>query len=199
MNDATSPLAGLADEVIPLHAGPDHSVAATKTYLASAAAIVHLVAAWCQDAALEERLARLPGLMETAWSLDWTPAVAALRSVRDLFVIGRGLGFGAAQEAALKFKETCALHAEAFSAAEVQHGPMALVKDSFPVLVFSQDCAGIPRQPRHGRRRPERPRCLDRWKAGIIAVSLSRRRGGRSGATLHDREEGITPSELMHR
>ena len=139
VNAAASPLAALVDEVIPLHAGPEHSVAATKTYLASTAAIVHLVTAWCQDAALERPLAELPGLMAAAWSLDWTPAVAALRSARDLFVIGRGLGFGAAQEAALKFKETCALHAEAFSAAEVQHGPMALVKDGFPVLVFSQD------------------------------------------------------------
>jgi glucosamine--fructose-6-phosphate aminotransferase (isomerizing) len=139
VNAADSPLAALADEVIPLHAGPELSVAATKTYLASAAAVVHLVADWRQDAAMEEHLARLPDLMTTAWSLDWTPAVSALRSAHHLFVIGRGLGFGAAQEAALKFKETCALHAEAFSAAEVQHGPMALVKDGFPVLVLSQD------------------------------------------------------------
>ena len=49
------------------------------------------------------------------------------------------MGFGVAQEAALKFKETCGLHAEAFSAAEVLHGPMALVKDGFPALVFAQN------------------------------------------------------------
>jgi hypothetical protein len=54
-------------------------------------------------------------------------------------VIGRGVGFGAAQEAALKFKETCGLHAEAFSAAEVRHGPMALAKEGFPAFVLSQD------------------------------------------------------------
>jgi glucosamine--fructose-6-phosphate aminotransferase (isomerizing) len=56
----------------------------------------------------------------------------------NLFVVGRGFGLGIAQEAALKLKETCGLHAEAFSAAEIQHGPMALVKQGFPVLAFSQ-------------------------------------------------------------
>ena len=53
-------------------------------------------------------------------------------------MLGRGPGFAVAQEAALKFKETCGLHAEAFSAAEVLHGPMALVGEGFPVLVFTQ-------------------------------------------------------------
>jgi glucosamine--fructose-6-phosphate aminotransferase (isomerizing) len=53
-------------------------------------------------------------------------------------VVGRGLGLGIAQEAALKFKETCGLHAEAFSAAEVRHGPMALVGPGFPLVVFRQ-------------------------------------------------------------
>jgi glucosamine--fructose-6-phosphate aminotransferase (isomerizing) len=62
-----------------------------------------------------------------------------LSKARDLYVIGRGTGFGIAQEAALKLKETCGLHAEAFSAAEVLHGPMALVGEGFPVLVFSQN------------------------------------------------------------
>ena len=52
-------------------------------------------------------------------------------------MLGRGYGFGIAQEAALKFKETCGLHAEAFSAAEVRHGPMAIVGRGFPVLAFA--------------------------------------------------------------
>jgi len=59
--------------------------------------------------------------------------------VHNLFVVGRGYGFGAALEAALKLKETCGLHAEAFSAAEVKHGPMALVGEGFPVLFLAQD------------------------------------------------------------
>jgi glucosamine--fructose-6-phosphate aminotransferase (isomerizing) len=138
VNDPTSPLAELADDVVPLCAGAERSVAATKTYLASASAVAALVAAWCDDGIFNQALSRLPDQLSSAWSLDWSPAVEQLKSARDLYVIGRGLGFGAAQEAALKFKETSALHAEAFSAAEVQHGPMALVTSDFPVLVFSQ-------------------------------------------------------------
>ena len=66
-----------------------------------------------------------------------------LAEARNLFVIGRGLGLGIAQEAALKLKETCALHAEAFSAAEVRHGPMAIVDVGFPVIALAgSDAAG---------------------------------------------------------
>lgn len=139
VNDEGSPLAERADEVLPLHAGPELSVAATKSYLATNAAIVQLVAAWSEDTALADVLAQLPVLMAQAWTLDWSAAVDALKAAHDLYVIARGVGFGAAQEAALKFKETCGLHAEAFSAAEVRHGPMALAQDGFPVFVLSQD------------------------------------------------------------
>jgi glucosamine--fructose-6-phosphate aminotransferase (isomerizing) len=138
VNDSQSPLARAAHEVVPLHAGPEKSVAATKTYLASAAAIADIVSSWTDDAALKAALADLPVAMAKAFALDWSEAVTHLKSAHDLYVVGRGLGFGAAQEAALKFKETCGLHAEAFSAAEVHHGPMALVKDGFPVVMLSQ-------------------------------------------------------------
>ncbi|PTS88137.1 MULTISPECIES: SIS domain-containing protein [unclassified Caulobacter] len=139
VNDTTSPLADLADEVLPLHAGPELSVAATKSYIAALSAIVHLVAAWTEDAELRSGLTALPSGLADAWSLDWSPAVERLQSAHNLYVLGRGVGFGVAQEAALKFKETCGLHAEAFSAAEVLHGPMALVTAGFPVLVFAQN------------------------------------------------------------
>ena len=65
--------------------------------------------------------------------------VETLKPAQNLFVLGRGLGLGIAQEAALKFKETCGLHAEAFSSAEVRHGPMALLRKNLPVLMFAQD------------------------------------------------------------
>lgn len=136
VNAEGSPLAGLADVVIPLSAGVERSVAATKSYIASLAAIAALVAAWAEDAALEEALTALPAQLGHAFSLDWSPAVAAFRDATNLFVLGRGYGLGAAQEAALKFKETSALHAESFSAAEVRHGPMAIVGDAFHVLAF---------------------------------------------------------------
>ena len=139
VNDVTSPLAQLVDEVLPLHAGPELSVAATKSYIAALSAIVQLVAAWTGDESLKTGLAALPAGLAKAWTLDWTPAVERLKTAGNLYVLGRGVGFGVAQEAALKFKETCGLHAEAFSAAEVLHGPMALVKTGFPVLVFAQN------------------------------------------------------------
>ncbi|RRN66020.1 SIS domain-containing protein [Caulobacter sp. 602-1] len=139
VNVVDSPLAELADEVIPLHAGPELSVAATKSYIAALVAITQLIAAWTQDDALTQALSALPAALAEAWTLDWTPAVERLKPARNLYVLGRGVGFAVALEAALKFKETCGLHAEAFSAAEVLHGPMALVKAGFPALVFAQN------------------------------------------------------------
>jgi glutamine---fructose-6-phosphate transaminase (isomerizing) len=138
VNEEASPLAKLADDLIPLRAGPERSVAATKSYIASLAAIVQLVAHWAGDAALVAALGEAPALLLRAWELDWSAAVPRLRGARDLYVIGRGLGLGIAQEAALKLKETCALHAEALSAAEVRHGPLALVGEHFPLLLFAQ-------------------------------------------------------------
>ncbi len=138
VNHADSPLADAAETVIPLHAGTETSVAATKSYICTLAAILHLAARWREDAALLDAVFAVPGGLALGWDLDWSPLVDGLADARNLFVIGRGFGFGAALEAALKFKETCALHAEAFSAAEVRHGPMALVGADFPVLFFSQ-------------------------------------------------------------
>jgi glucosamine--fructose-6-phosphate aminotransferase (isomerizing) len=139
VNHADSPLARVAETVIPLHAGPEISVAATKSYVCSLAAILHLAARWRDDAVLLDALFAVPQGLRRGWDMDWSPLVDALADARNLFVIGRGFGFGAALEAALKFKETCALHAEAFSAAEVRHGPMALVGSGFPVVFFSQN------------------------------------------------------------
>ena len=138
VNVEDSPLAQLAHVVAPLAAGPETSVAATKSYIAALVDIVHLVAHWTEDAELLAALQTLPRLLGRAWSLDWSPAAERLTPARHLYVIGRGLGYGIAQEAALKLKETCGLHAEPFSAAEVKHGPMALVGEGFPVLMFSQ-------------------------------------------------------------
>jgi glutamine---fructose-6-phosphate transaminase (isomerizing) len=139
VNAESSPLAQLADDLLPLHAGAELSVAATKSYLASLAAIVQLVASWADDAALTAALAAAPAQLERAFELDWSAAIVRLAPASNLYVIGRGLGLGIAQEAALKFKETCGLHAEAVSAAELRHGPMALVRSGFPVLVLTQD------------------------------------------------------------
>lgn len=136
VNAEGTPLADLADVVIRLSAGIERSVAATKSYICSLAAIAALVAAWAEDAGLEDALTKLPARLADAFALDWSPAVNGYRDATNLFVLGRGYGLGAAQEAALKFKETSSLHAESFSAAEVRHGPMAIVGDTFHVLAF---------------------------------------------------------------
>jgi glutamine---fructose-6-phosphate transaminase (isomerizing) len=136
VNEPDSPLGELAEVTIPLLAGPERSVAATKSYIASLLAIVRLVAVWTEDRDLHRALSGAPGILRHAWTLDWSPAVRALSKATNLFVLGRGLSLAVAQEAALKLKETCGLHAEAYSAAEVQHGPMAIVGADFPVLML---------------------------------------------------------------
>jgi glucosamine--fructose-6-phosphate aminotransferase (isomerizing) len=139
VNVEDSPLAQVADTLIPLRAGPETSVAATKSYLCALSALVHIASRWKGDSALLAALLATPAAMRATWQMDWSPLVEGLVDARNLFVVGRGLGLGAAQEAALKLKETCGLHAEAFSAAEVKHGPMVLVNRDFPVLFLTQD------------------------------------------------------------
>ena len=139
VNVETSPLAAAADFVIPLRAGPELSVAATKSFLCSLSAILHLVAEWKDDAILRAALAHVPSALIDDAKLDWHVLEDGLADAPSLFVVGRGLGLAAAQEAALKLKETCGVHAEAFSAAEVQHGPMTLVGPGYPVVFFVQD------------------------------------------------------------
>ena len=139
VNAQDSPLAALAEVTLPLRAGPELSVAATKSFITGLAAVVQLAASWGDDRPLLDAVAELPALLQAAWTLDWTAAIEPLARAEHLYVVARGLGFAIAQEAALKFKETCGLHAEAFSAAEVRHGPIALVGPGFPVMVFSQE------------------------------------------------------------
>jgi glucosamine--fructose-6-phosphate aminotransferase (isomerizing) len=138
VNETSSPLADLADEVLDLGAGPERSVAATKSFIASLAAIARVVAEWSDDDELREDLRDLPRLLSEAWELDWSALARGLAGASDLYVLGRGVGFAVAQEAALKLKETSQLHAEPFSTAELRHGPMALVRSGFPALLFSQ-------------------------------------------------------------
>jgi glutamine---fructose-6-phosphate transaminase (isomerizing) len=139
VNAEDSPLARLAHCTIPLSAGDEQSVAATKSFIASLASIVQLVACWSGDRELRAALDALPAQLQRAWRLDWSEALPRLRQANSLYVLGRGVGLGIAGEAALKFKETASLHAEAFSTAELRHGPLAIVRKGFPVLVFAQN------------------------------------------------------------
>ena len=144
VNDAASPLAQAVEWVLPLHAGAERSVAATKSFICSLVAGVRLAAHWGQHADLLQGVQGLPAALTQACAQDWSPAIAVLRGAERLMVIGRGPGLAIAQEAALKFKETCAIQAEAFSAAEVQHGPMALVDQHYPMLVFAPRGPALP-------------------------------------------------------
>jgi glucosamine--fructose-6-phosphate aminotransferase (isomerizing) len=124
--------------VLPLHAGPERSVAATKSFIAALAAILQLAAHWSQDRALLDAVEQLPDTLAAAARCNWSGALPLLSGASNLFVVGRGLGFAVAQEAALKLKETSGVHAEAMSAAELMHGPWTLLGSAFPVLLFSQ-------------------------------------------------------------
>lgn len=137
VNQSGSPLAEEADIVVPMHAGPEKSVAATKSFVASTVAVAAIIAAWSEDRALQAALDALPGRLAEACTQDWTPALEPLVSARSLFVLGRGPSYPIAQETALKFKETMSLHAEAFSAAEVMHGPLSLVRAGFRIFAFN--------------------------------------------------------------
>lgn len=139
-NDVHSALAQAARWVLPLHAGVEHSVAATKSFVAQLSAGARLVAAWQADAALLAALEALPRTLDAAWSQGPAWCGAALPVLQDadrLYVIGRGTGLAVALEAALKLKEVCGLQAEALSGAELRHGPLALIEPGYPVLVFA--------------------------------------------------------------
>lgn len=141
VNNAVSPLAKGADLVIPVHAGEERSVAATKSYLASCAALFAIVAHAVQDEGLLAGLAALPDALDELSDEVDERLVEELAGSGSLYVTGRGPAFGVALEAALKAKETAGIHAEAFSVAELMHGPLQLVRPGFPVVAFVADDA----------------------------------------------------------
>lgn len=137
VNDAASPLAQAAEWTMPLHAGQERSVAATKSFIASLVAGARLVAAWQDDAALHDGIAALPDDLRAATAADWSAALEVLAPARNIMVVGRGIGLPLALESSLKFKETSSLQAEAFSGAEIKHGPMALIEEGYPLLIYA--------------------------------------------------------------
>ncbi len=141
VNTEDSPVAQEADVTIPLHAGPELSVAATKSFIASAAAAAALVACWTADEALLTAVRNLPETLDRALSSDWSAPEQALAAAPSCYMLGRGTSLAMACEAALKGKEVAARHAEAFSLAEVMHGPLRLVENGFPILAFTANDA----------------------------------------------------------
>ena len=142
-NDPASPLAEAMGATLALHAGPELSVAATKTFVTSAIAGLCLLAAMRPDAALDAAIAGLPEVLEQAAQITWPELRAAIEGRNSLYTLGRGPAWAMSNEAALKFKETCQIHAESYSSAEVLHGPVSIVEQGFPVLgLAAQDAGG---------------------------------------------------------
>ncbi len=138
VNDTDSPLADAAEYIVPLGAGVEKSIAATKTYIATLAAFIQFVGIFTGDQVLLNAISELPELLQQATQKDWSTAMTAYQGCKTTLVIGRGFGYPIAQEAALKFKEIAKIHAEAFSGAELLHGPLALVEKEFPLFLFAQ-------------------------------------------------------------
>jgi len=144
VNQEVSPLAKAAEVVLPLWAGTEEAVAATKSYLATLVALVQLVAYWADNKGLKDALALLPEAMHKAADADWSTGLDPLAEADNGLVVGRGYAFAVANELALKLKETSALHAEALSGAELLHGPVALVGPGFPLLVLAPKDRPLP-------------------------------------------------------
>ncbi len=139
VNVEDAPAALAADICLPLHAGPELSVAATKSYIVSLAAGAAIVAHWLARRDLLSAVSALPEQLAAASKLNWPEAIELARDAESLYVLGRGPALPIAVETALKLKETCAIHAEAHSIAEVMHGPLELLGEGFPVLAYSPE------------------------------------------------------------
>ncbi|MCE9685261.1 SIS domain-containing protein [Shewanella sp. AS16] len=134
VNDETAPIKDIVDVVLPLRAGEEKAVAATKSYLATLAALLQLAAAWTQSDSLAQAVAGLPAALQSAIDAEPQLTAPALAEVKNLVVLGRGLGYAISKEIALKLKEVCSIHAEAFSSAEFLHGPVTLVEKKLTIV-----------------------------------------------------------------
>ncbi len=142
VNTSDSLLESVCETSLPMGAGAEQSVAATKTYICSLVALASIHAGWCGDRRFTDAILELPEVLGIALESDWSLALESFSHRQSCLVIARGAGLAIAEEAALKFKETCCLHAEAFSAAEVMHGPVALASAGVPALLFHSRDAG---------------------------------------------------------
>lgn len=137
VNDETSPLKDIVDDLIPLKAGAEISVAATKSYLSTLSALLQLTAHWTENQSLIAALSTLPSALQTIIDSPAQLTSASIEGVKNMVILGRGLGYAVTKEMALKLKEVSSIHAEAFSSAEFLHGPVTLVEQGLAIL----DCS----------------------------------------------------------
>jgi glutamine---fructose-6-phosphate transaminase (isomerizing) len=136
-NAPESPIARAAEAVLPLEAGDEQSVAATKTYLNSLGAIALLFAASTRDARARAELERMPGQVEAQLERSLADAAAIDAWIGGGTVVGRGINYGSAFEIALKIRELAGLLFEAWSAADLMHGPVAAIVPDWPVIAIA--------------------------------------------------------------
>ena len=138
-NKPESPVEAAANLTLPLLAGPELAVPATKSVIAAIAAGMALLSALSPAYAARAKTCALT----TRQHPDQKSLVSTFLRAQHVYVIGRDTGFGAAQELALKLKETCALHAEAYSSSEVLHGPLQLVTKPLLVVILDTEQPGV--------------------------------------------------------
>ena len=138
-NEPGSPLARASEHVLPLRAGPERAIAATKTYTTSLGALAMLSAALEGTASRWDELERVPALAHAAIEMNAAlgEKVARYRYAEHFVVVGRGFNYSTAFEVALKMKETSYLVAEPYSPADLLHGPVAMIDRGFPALVVA--------------------------------------------------------------
>jgi glucosamine--fructose-6-phosphate aminotransferase (isomerizing) len=140
LNNVDSPLGKIAEIVIPVFAGLEKAVAATKSFISSATAFAYLIFTLKNNKTLLEAFFALPELLHDVSEKNVNENfINDFKTVEDVLVLGRGYGLFVAYEAALKLKETCLIHSEGYSAAEVLHGPIAISKPAFPFIIMCQN------------------------------------------------------------
>lgn len=213
-NDADSPLARAADFIIDLHVGPERSVAATKTYTASLAALAALVTELRDDDDERAALQQVPSLIQRTLD-DAFASVEALdryAGAPHVLTVGRGYNYATAMEIALKLRELTATVAEGFSSADLMHGPIAAIAPDMPAIVIAaqgkalssvlEACDALRRrgaQPILIAARPQAdlalPSGVPEWLSPMIAVApgqvLALRRAVIGGYTI-DQPAGLT-------
>jgi len=138
-NDVESPLAHAADEVLALEAGEELAVAATKTYVNSLGAIALLFSTATADGKALAELERVPSQLALQIERSWDD-VSRLDLIRDVgggTVVARGVNYATAYEVALKMRELSGLLFEAYSAADLMHGPVAAIGPGWPVVAVA--------------------------------------------------------------
>lgn len=134
VNETDSPLAEIVDCFVPLMAGVERSVAATKSFIATLSTLIQMVGYWKNDNDMLKAAHQLPEALANEGDSPQQLTANWFGDSNNLVVLGRGLGFAIGMEMALKIKEVCAIHAESFSSAEFLHGPVSLLQQQLKII-----------------------------------------------------------------